>query len=183
VLTLQLKRFQQTISGCKKVNKHVAFPLDLDLAAFCSSTCVAMPNIELGGKVAYSLYGVVEHSGSLRGGHYVAYVKARPTSRLAGKEAFFNPPLAKPGDVPSFLAEIDRKLRKNTAAVKGDLKAKEAKVAEDVAADETNNNTVPNTSQAAVRKWFFVSDSSVSEVAEDKVLRSQAYLLFYERTL
>ena len=79
VLTLQLKRFQQTMSGCKKVNKHVTFPATLDLAAFCSSTCVALPHMSLDPTVQYSLYGVVEHSGSLRGGHYVAYVKTRPS--------------------------------------------------------------------------------------------------------
>ena len=79
VLTLQLKRFQQTMSGCKKVNKHVTFPVTLDLAAFCSSTCVALPHMSLDPTVLYSLYGVVEHSGSLRGGHYVAYVKTRPS--------------------------------------------------------------------------------------------------------
>jgi ubiquitin carboxyl-terminal hydrolase 16/45 len=33
------------------------------------------------------------------------------------------------------------------------------------------------------KKWFHVSDSSVSEVSEEKVLKSQAYLLFYERIL
>lgn len=27
------------------------------------------------GPILYSLYGVVEHSGTLHGGHYVAYVK------------------------------------------------------------------------------------------------------------
>lgn len=28
-------------------------------------------------QVLYALYGVVEHSGTLHGGHYVAYVKVR----------------------------------------------------------------------------------------------------------
>jgi hypothetical protein len=31
-------------------------------------------------QVLYALYGVVEHSGTLHGGHYVAYVKVRPVS-------------------------------------------------------------------------------------------------------
>lgn len=29
----------------------------------------------------YSLYGIVEHSGSMRGGHYAAYVKVRTPQR------------------------------------------------------------------------------------------------------
>lgn len=35
--------------------------------------------------------------------------------------------------------------------------------------------------KAPAGKWYFVSDSRVSEVGEERVLRSQAYLLFYER--
>ena len=30
-------------------------------------------------------------------------------------------------------------------------------------------------------RWFHISDSHVSEVSEEKVLKAQAYLLFYER--
>lgn len=32
-------------------------------------------------------------------------------------------------------------------------------------------------------KWYYVSDSYVAEVPESKVLKAQAYLLFYERIL
>ena len=40
-----------------------------------------------------------------------------------------------------------------------------------------------NPSTAGDKRWFLVSDSHVTEVSEDRVLKSQAYLLFYERTL
>ena len=36
VLTLHLKRFQQVGFGLRKMAKHVDFPLQLDLAPFCS---------------------------------------------------------------------------------------------------------------------------------------------------
>ena len=36
VLTLHLKRFQQVGFGLRKMAKHVTFPLQLDLAPFCS---------------------------------------------------------------------------------------------------------------------------------------------------
>ncbi|GAB1288340.1 Ubiquitin carboxyl-terminal hydrolase 45 [Apodemus speciosus] len=62
----------------RKVNRHVDFPLTLDLAPFCAATC---KNISAGEKVLYGLYGIVEHSGSMRGGHYTAYVKVRVPSR------------------------------------------------------------------------------------------------------
>ncbi|KAM4866008.1 ubiquitin carboxyl-terminal hydrolase 45 isoform 3-T3 [Thomomys bottae] len=74
VLILHLKRFHQAGLNLRKVNRHVDFPLTLDLAPFCSSAC---KNVTVGDKVLYSLYGIVEHSGSMRGGHYTAYVKVR----------------------------------------------------------------------------------------------------------
>lgn len=78
ILILHLKRFHQAGSSLRKVNKHVDFPLILDLAPFCSATC---KNVSAGEKVLYGLYGIVEHSGSMRGGHYTAYVKVRTPSR------------------------------------------------------------------------------------------------------
>ena len=69
------------------------------------------------GNMQYSLYGLVEHSGSLHGGHYVAHVKVKPSS-----------------------------------------------------ADSKS-------------KWYYVSDTQVSEAQQETVLRKQAYLLFYEKVL
>lgn len=40
-----------------------------------------MQNVMDGARVLYSLYGIVEHSGSMRGGHYAAYVKVRTSSK------------------------------------------------------------------------------------------------------
>ncbi|XP_035880403.1 ubiquitin carboxyl-terminal hydrolase 45 isoform X3 [Phyllostomus discolor] len=78
ILILHLKRFHQAGLSLRKVNRHVDFPLILDLAPFCSATC---KNVHVGEEVLYSLYGIVEHSGSMRGGHYTAYVKVRTPSR------------------------------------------------------------------------------------------------------
>lgn len=86
------------------MNRHVQFPLILDLAPYCAAKCkVSAGNISLrfenkqfcnywqilcssqniyegDTQILYSLYGVVEHSGTMRSGHYTAYVKARPDS-------------------------------------------------------------------------------------------------------
>ncbi|KAL8186294.1 UNVERIFIED_CONTAM: Ubiquitin carboxyl-terminal hydrolase 45 [Gekko kuhli] len=78
VLVLHLKRFHQAGVSLRKVNRHVDFPLVLDLAPFSSASC---KNVTDGGKVLYTLYGIVEHSGSMRGGHYAAYVKVRAQSK------------------------------------------------------------------------------------------------------
>ncbi|XP_034649210.1 ubiquitin carboxyl-terminal hydrolase 16 isoform X1 [Trachemys scripta elegans] len=75
ILTLHLKRFQQAGFNLHKVNKHIKFPEVIDLAPFCAIKC---KNVAEGNKrVLYSLYGVVEHSGTMRSGHYTAYAKMR----------------------------------------------------------------------------------------------------------
>ncbi|KAJ3590766.1 hypothetical protein NHX12_008715 [Muraenolepis orangiensis] len=76
VLTLHLKRFQQVGYSVCKVTRHVPFPQVLDLAPYCTETCKDVPEGQ--SQVLYSLYGIVEHSGTMRSGHYTAYIKARP---------------------------------------------------------------------------------------------------------
>ncbi|XP_019060726.1 ubiquitin carboxyl-terminal hydrolase 16 isoform X2 [Fukomys damarensis] len=78
VLTLHLKRFQQAGFSLRKVNKHIQFPEILDLAPFCTLKCKNVA--EENARVLYSLYGVVEHSGTMRSGHYTAYAKTRTTN-------------------------------------------------------------------------------------------------------
>ncbi|KAG9493288.1 hypothetical protein GDO78_001276 [Eleutherodactylus coqui] len=84
-LILHLKRFCQNGLTLRKINRHVDFSFILDLAPFCSVTCKNVSETEEK-RVLYSLYGVVEHSGSMKGGHYVAYVKIR----IPFKKAFEN---------------------------------------------------------------------------------------------
>ncbi|XP_048386802.1 ubiquitin carboxyl-terminal hydrolase 45 isoform X3 [Stegostoma tigrinum] len=78
ILSFHLKRFHQTGLSLRKINRHVDFPLVLDLAPFCSFDC---RNVGVENRALYSLYGVVEHSGSMRGGHYTAYVQVRAANK------------------------------------------------------------------------------------------------------
>ncbi|KAG8582294.1 hypothetical protein GDO81_007998 [Engystomops pustulosus] len=86
-LILHLKRFSQSGLTLRKINRHVDFPFLLDLAPFCAVTCTDVSEEK---RVLYSLYGVVEHSGSMKGGHYVAYVKIRIPSKTmcGGKQSY-----------------------------------------------------------------------------------------------
>ncbi|KAL7983554.1 hypothetical protein Chor_000430 [Crotalus horridus] len=131
ILTLHLKRFQQAGYNLQKVNKHITFPEVMDLAPFCSIKC---KNVREGtSKVLYSLYGIVEHSGTMRSGHYTAYVKTSTTSQLS-----------------------------------------------DLVHDKIQQTSE---SESPRSQWFHVSDTHVQAVSISKVLKSQAYLLFYERIL
>eukprot|EP00002_Diphylleia_rotans_P020287 TRINITY_DN3940_c0_g1_i1.p1 TRINITY_DN3940_c0_g1~~TRINITY_DN3940_c0_g1_i1.p1 ORF type:complete len:346 (+),score=89.31 TRINITY_DN3940_c0_g1_i1:1339-2376(+) len=77
VLVLHLKRFMQNGRNIKKNNKEVPFPLDLDISPFLTED-VTMPNTDAQTPnkrfAKYRLVGIVEHSGSMSGGHYIAYV-------------------------------------------------------------------------------------------------------------
>lgn len=108
VLTLHLKRFQQGAT-LRKVQKHVPFPIQLDLAPYCCSREGEDTATQASVPTSYTLYGVVEHAGRMTGGHYTAYVRGAGGS------------------------------------------------------------------------WFHASDSRVVSVTQQKVLASQAYLLFYCR--
>ncbi|XP_047079445.1 uncharacterized protein LOC124690046 [Lolium rigidum] len=72
VLTLQLKRFTTLDSSVEKIDKHVAYPSELDLKPFHSN-----PDTE---ELKYDLYGVVEHSGLPNFGHYVCAIRSSPSS-------------------------------------------------------------------------------------------------------
>ncbi len=190
VLTIHLKRFQQTMYTLRKVNKHVQFPLTLDLAPFCSSTAFSVPSVAAGAKsIRYDLYAVVEHQGRLQGGHYTAFVKVRPArvpldasdggSPANDYERFYSQPSAKTEEIHTLLSEIERKCREYAEKM---AEAEDAKQNGDY--EEGNGNdaeAVKQPTTATPRKWFHVSDSHVSEATEDRVLQSQAYILFYER--
>ncbi|XP_073829445.1 ubiquitin specific protease 16/45 [Musca autumnalis] len=93
VLILHLKRFQLG-QRCvfRKVTRHVSFPMILDIAPFCGSKVKNLPNIDRKQKkLLYALYGVVEHSGGMYGGHYTAYVKVRPKLNKDDKRWKFIP--------------------------------------------------------------------------------------------
>ncbi|KAF8081157.1 hypothetical protein N665_0902s0011 [Sinapis alba] len=114
VLTIHLKRFSQDLRGrLSKLNGHVAFKEVIDLRQYMDSRCSGEE------PPVYRLAGLVEHSGTMRGGHYVAYVRG------------------------------------------GGKKVKE--------------------SDSSSSVWYNVSDAHVRQVSLEKVMHSEAYILFYER--
>ncbi|XP_045774655.1 ubiquitin carboxyl-terminal hydrolase 16 isoform X2 [Maniola jurtina] len=165
ILILHLKRFQIG-PRCmfRKMSKHVDFPTILDLAPFCAMDKLKkLPNVARGqNELLYSLYGIVEHSGGMHGGHYVAYVKVRQPVKPGDPRWWFLP---KSANIPA----------PGSGDADGDSES-------DLSGYESGEGAAPSM-EPPPGKWYYVSDSLVSEVSEDKVLRAQAYLLFYERIL
>jgi len=151
VLTLHLKRFQQARFTLRKLTTHVDFPLELNLAPFCIRN--GMNRADSEGRVLYSLYGIVQHSGNMNSGHYTAYVKVN------------KPPIKALYDRITNMNELTDFI-KNMWTETTEQKKRNPKFRYESALDG---------------QWFHVSDSSVSSVPETKVLKSQAYMLFYGR--
>ncbi|GBP56446.1 Ubiquitin carboxyl-terminal hydrolase 16 [Eumeta japonica] len=167
ILILHLKRFQIG-PRCmfRKMSKHVDFPTVLDLAPFCAMDKLKkLPNVARGQReLLYSLYGVVEHSGGMHGGHYVAYVKVRAPVKSGDPRWWFLPKSSNVGPGSSGSGDADRDSDSEPSGY------------------ESGESPMP-LAETPPGKWYYVSDSNVQEITEEKVLRAQAYLLFYERIL
>ena len=70
ILNFHFKRFEGDFKSMRKNDIHVDFPFDLDMSPYRAHDCK-----ETNHDAAYELYSVVQHSGVLEGGHYVAYVR------------------------------------------------------------------------------------------------------------
>ncbi|CAK9201996.1 unnamed protein product [Sphagnum troendelagicum] len=80
ILTVHLKRFAQDMRGrLSKLSGHVTFHEWLDISPFMDQRSSDK------GVYKYRLIGIVEHSGTMRGGHYVAYVRG-PVNGENGSE-------------------------------------------------------------------------------------------------
>lgn len=208
VLIIHLKRFQQHGYRLEKSNKHVAFSLLLDMSPYTSKMCVNLFSSKSSSSAAsgtqapqavYSLFGLVEHSGRLNSGHYTAYVKSNPKPGFHRQQAAF----LGSHRICHLKSMLKRWNGKNLApkSVEEELMYKESQEvfgnqyidldkgsSKEFDEDESgpggaasNSNDSSSPPAAGEDKWYYVSDTSVSEVSVAKVLKAQAYLLFYER--
>jgi len=72
-IAFHLKRFTTLDNSIEKIDKHVAYPPEIDLKPFHSTPDTA-------GELKYDLYGVVEHSGLPNYGHYVCTISSSPST-------------------------------------------------------------------------------------------------------
>lgn len=190
VLILHLKRFQVG-PRCmfRKMTKHVSFPLVLDLAPFCASKVKTLPNVHrYQRKLIYSLYGIVEHSGGMYGGHYVAYVKVRPNLSPDDPRWKFLPKgskveLDQTDEQKALLEDLTNLKENRLQSGDSDDSTSDSSSSDSGIGSNANkpHEVPPAVAEAPPGKWYYVSDSHVMETTEEKVLSAQAYLLFYER--
>lgn len=73
ILIIQLKRFNYDL---RKKNQHIQFPIHLNMTKYITHPVARDEHGQIGLQM-YELIGVIEHSGNLTGGHYIAKCKTK----------------------------------------------------------------------------------------------------------
>lgn len=170
----------------RKINKHVEFTEFLDLSDFTSDLCYDLtkinkwPRINRGDPIWYSLFGVVCHSGNLRGGHYTAYVKCEePTNDTLNMEEFaefiqttpYIPELADIDKIKDYIRQHDLNHCETNDRYRDDI------------IDSNGSANGYEKPRHIPGNWYHISDSDVRKSSLTNVLSSQAYILFYRRVI
>ena len=183
VLIIHLKRFYQSEYGLRKVDKHVEFPLVLDMSPFCVSDTSVLKDCD--DKILYGLRGIVDHTGWMVAGHYVAYVNI----------ADWNMPSKIPSkDITKSSIVEDRFKKTPSTTPLMDTASALKNVGNKITLASENNvcplqlqPTSPLTPHSHLKHveptedWYYISDSYISKTNHNNVFSSQAYILFYER--
>jgi len=130
-------------------------------------------------QLVYSLCGVVEHSGTLRSGHYTAYVKLQSSEPTPSQCVEFLQSLS-----PSQMSvnQLVAKLRSVSLSSKRHQQQQQRTDGEsEFLTGMPDEQRQPCAPLASDGRWFHISDTSVSQVKLTSVLHCQAYILFYER--
>lgn len=117
----------------------------------------------------------MSHSGRLSGGHYVAYVKIREKTKNNFTSTFLQSMTMMTSSIAA-VADVDYNKNSILSSVNKHLNLS---VADRQSSDDQSSMASPPISTSG--RWYYISDSHVSETSEVKVLSSEAYLLFYER--
>ncbi|CAH8576155.1 unnamed protein product [Schistosoma mattheei] len=188
ILTIHLKRFQQVGVQLRKSQKRIHFPIYLDITPFCSVLAMTHSN-----QIRYRLYGVIEHTGHLTSGHYVAYVTVPKSytnyndNQSDRIEHQFIGSLNRSPKWPLSVNDLIQRLRRCdhhqlllssnnfmscTQNGNNTINHSTSHINEVIDDDHDNDDS---------RQWFYCSDSHITRVSQSTVLNCQAYVLFYER--
>lgn len=112
----------------------------------------------------------------MHGGHYTAYVRVRPPPHSArqqqshGNTAQSEPPTNSAESAPDLASTATASTQPGSGAVGG------------ASLDSLPGGVHRTFDRSPDRgQWYYISDTHVRTATESEVIKSQAYLLFYER--
>lgn len=168
-LTFHIKRFNMSARWREKITTKVNFPLTgLDVSEWCHSGAPALQNNSPESCI-YDLIGVVNHYGSMTGGHYVATCKVSHCGKDGKEEVAYS--FNGAGVVNIQSDEMDTPSGWRLGRPKAEVN--QSKLAATVSAKAVAESAEP--------LWLQFDDELVEPIPPDGVVTEMAYVLFYRR--
>ena len=170
LLTFHIKRFNMSARWREKITTKVNFPLTgLDLSEWCHKDSPVIRE-DVADSHVYDLIGVMNHYGSMTGGHYVAMCKATGCGREGKEEVAYEFNGFGVGVVESEESDTPSGWR---------LGRPKAEVNQSKMAAALSARAV--SSKSAEPTWLQFDDELVEPIPPDHVVSEAAYVLFYRR--
>ena len=126
---------------------------------------------------------MVEHSGSMHGGHYTAYVRVRPPIKLDAETLSLG--CGEQAETLSLgcgeQAETGEVAQTREDTLCGDHPTTTTATEYTAVNCAARTSLEYDMSSTGGWHWYYMSDSRVRTATEAEVLKCQAYLLFYEK--
>jgi len=169
LLTFHIKRFNMSARWHEKISTKVDFPMTgLDMSKWCHKESPVLSN-EPEDSYVYDLIGVMNHYGSLTGGHYVAFCKASRCGSDGREEVAYNFNGVGASAVESGGPDEPSGWGLGRAKPKVNQSKVEAAVSSKAVAD------------SAEPMWLQFDDEVVEPIPPRQVVSEMAYVLFYRR--
>jgi hypothetical protein len=172
LLTFHIKRFNMSARWHEKILTKVNFPMTgLDMSAWCHDGSPARDDQNV-----YDLIGVMNHYGSMTGGHYIATCKATLSGKDGREEVAygFNGRGINFADEDLVVVDEPSQQQHNWGGVLGRSKAK-----------PNNRADAAQSAKAAASSaeptWLQFDDEIVEQIPPRHIVSEMAYVLFYRK--
>lgn len=170
LLMFHIKRFNMSARWREKISTKVDFPLTgLDMSEWCHKESPALQEDPIGA-CTYDLIGVMNHYGSMTGGHYVATCKATVCGREGKEEVAYGFNGSTAGIVTD---DMDTPTTWRLPVGRPKSEVNHGKVATAMSSKSVADTHEP--------MWLQFDDELVEPIPPESVVSEMAYVLFYRR--